>query len=315
MRVLTFALVVLLFGTAHAEPPSGSVALLPLDADQQLEIYGQAVASEIARALVAGGIKVVVVGPRMAVPEGARLVVDGTIKAGKGDAVTLAVRVRDPRDGTVVDTLVVTAPSHTSIDQAAEELSGRVLPSVRGRLATAEPTHEVHVDGRAPCPAGSTAEGRCGSVDKPHSARPAEVARPMLVAVFAPPGELEPLRAAFDGSVSTWAQRHHHDAKVLAPTALVPDTASKHVIDEKADFALIFELLAYTVEAGPVPTARARVRVRIADPGHIVFDRTVVTDTVVGDRGQAAAQLAERVAREILAIVEPHLKRSVASWR
>ncbi len=113
----------------------------------------------------------------------------------------------------------------------------------------------------------------------------------------------------------TWAHRHHHEAKLVESTALLPDNASKRVVADKADFALLFEVLAFDVAAGPIPTARATVRVRIADPGHIVFDRTVVTDTVVGDRGQPAAQLAERVAREILAIVEPHLKRSVASWR
>ncbi len=73
-----------LVGVARAEPePAHAVALLPLDADAKLELYGQPVASELARALVQGGLDVVVVGPKMAVPEKARLVVDGTIKFGK----------------------------------------------------------------------------------------------------------------------------------------------------------------------------------------------------------------------------------------
>ena len=39
---------------AHGQPtPGEAVALLPLDADRSLEIYGQPVASEIARALIA----------------------------------------------------------------------------------------------------------------------------------------------------------------------------------------------------------------------------------------------------------------------
>src|SRR5215468_10544975 len=73
---------------AVAEPaPAGDVvALLPLDADKSLEIYGQPVASELARALVAGNVYVVVVGPRMAVPDNARLIIDGTIALGKASS-------------------------------------------------------------------------------------------------------------------------------------------------------------------------------------------------------------------------------------
>src|SRR5438874_5521770 len=127
---LVIALVVV---AAHGSPAraggeADTVALLPLDADQRLEIYGQPVASELARALGAGGIEVVVVGRKMAVPERARLVIDGTIKAGKGDAVTLAVRVRDKSSGAVLDTQSVNAPELTAIDRAAEQLSALVLP-------------------------------------------------------------------------------------------------------------------------------------------------------------------------------------------
>src|SRR5262245_63460125 len=74
---------------AHGQPPGEAVALLPLDADRSLEIYGQPVASEIARALGAGNIAVVVVGPKMAVPDRARLIVDGRIGLGKANAVTI----------------------------------------------------------------------------------------------------------------------------------------------------------------------------------------------------------------------------------
>ncbi len=55
-------------GRVRAEPAGDAVALLPLDADRSLEIYGQPVASEIARALGAGNVQVVVVGPKTAVP-------------------------------------------------------------------------------------------------------------------------------------------------------------------------------------------------------------------------------------------------------
>jgi hypothetical protein len=61
--------------------------------------------------------------------------------------------------------------------------------------------------------------------------------------------------------------------------------------------------------------ARARVRVQILGPRAVVFDRVVVTDTVLGDPGRGPLEVAARVAREVLAILGPHLRRSVPSWR
>src|SRR5437588_6036430 len=110
-RIAVLCAVVLLGGPARAQPAGGAVALLPLDADQRLEVYGQPVAGEIARELVAGGIDVVVVGPNMAVPERAKLIVDGTISAGKGASVVLAVRIRERATGATLDKLDATAPA------------------------------------------------------------------------------------------------------------------------------------------------------------------------------------------------------------
>jgi hypothetical protein len=67
-------------------------------------------------------------------------------------------------------------------------------------------------------------------------------------------------------------------------------------------------------EARGIPVATARVRVRIADAERVVFERVVVTDTVVGERGMAPAALAARVAAEVLAILRPHARRAVAAW-
>ena len=43
-----------------------TIAMLPLDGEKRLELFGQPVAAEIARALKAAGIDVVVVGASMA---------------------------------------------------------------------------------------------------------------------------------------------------------------------------------------------------------------------------------------------------------
>lgn len=276
-------------GRAAAQPAGDAVALLPLDADRSLEIYGQPVASEIARALVAGGVQVVVVGPRMAVPERARLIIDGTIASGKGSAVTISLRIRNTIDGVTLDNLAATAPGLARIDSAASELSARVLPIVRDRLATLRRATE-----------GARIE-----------ARPATApVRPISVAIAdGRGGDAGPLPAALDAAVASWAQAHHRTAQKIDPGKLAPGTG---------EFAIGFTILAYRVDDLPaaprVQAARARIRVQIIGPRGVVLDRVVATDSVIGEPGLGQPELAARVSREVLAILRPHMRRGLPSW-
>ncbi len=297
----------LLVGVARAEPePAHAVALLPLDADAKLELYGQPVASELARALVQGGLDVVVVGPKMAVPEKARLVVDGTIKAGKGDTVTLSARIRDSRDGTVYDTLAVTAGSLTAIDQAEEQLSGKVLPAVKDRLASLIAADRARVP-ELPKPAkpAPSAPSAPSSPSSPSST--------LLVSVSSAGGAGAALGAALSTALVPWATHRHHRVVVSADKAMSATT----VAAQKADLAITLEVLSIAIgeaEAAPIPTARARVHVRILDPQGVVFDRVIKTDTIVGDKGLDQPALVARTAREILSIADPQVRRRVPSW-
>ena len=99
---------------ARAEPET--IALLSLDADERLEIYGQPVAAEIARVLIAAKLDVVVVDAKMAVPTTARLVIDGSI-AQRGSTVLLEIRVRNPVDGGTFDKLEQRASSVAAISK------------------------------------------------------------------------------------------------------------------------------------------------------------------------------------------------------
>lgn len=301
VRVLVLlALVLGAAPRAHAEAPSGAVALLPLDADQRLELYGQPVASEIARALVAGKIDVVVVGPRMAVPERARLIVDGTITNGKGDAVVLTIRVRNKVDGVVLATMQATADGLANIDKAAAELSGRVLPSVRERLAARPPpVRDV---------------GAVHEVVTPPAPAPVRL-RPLLVAVSAADASTDRLRGPLASAFDTWARVHDREPTPTDPPMLARALASTTVKASGNDLGIALEIGGYTLEPGAVPRARARVRVRIADTVGVVFDRVVVTDTVVGDKQMPLDALAARVAREVVDIMRPHVARSVVGWR
>ena len=80
-----------------------------------------------------------------------------------------------------------------------------------------------------------------------------------------------------------------------------------------------FAVIAYSVKVdNKVPMARARVQVKIGDSecgakGRPIckFDRVMRTDTIVGDTDAPAEQLAARTAREVLAILRPHLRRAM----
>lgn len=285
--------------SALAEPAGYGIALLPLDADKGLEIYGQPVASEIARALAVGNVRVVVVGPRMAVPDRTPLIIDGTIAQGKGSAVTIALRIRRTDGGRLRKTsLVATAPGLAKIDGAAAELSSQLLPVVRDLLAALSSESEDHgrVVEAPPVPASD---------------------RPVLIAVAgagqAP--EPGPLRGALQAAVANWIRAHHGVPRDTAPAGLTAPA----VTAAGADLAIGFSILDWSVEqpddrAQPA-MARARVRVQILGPRAAVFDRVVATDTVLGDPGRGPPELAARVAREVLAILGPHMRRSVPSWR
>ena len=121
---------------ADPAPADYGVALLPLEADKGLEIYGQPVASELSRALEAGNIRVVVLRPRMPVPDHTGLIIDGTIALGKGSAVTISLRIRRADGGArAKKSLAASAPGLAKIDSAAAELSAQLLPAVRELLA------------------------------------------------------------------------------------------------------------------------------------------------------------------------------------
>jgi hypothetical protein len=288
MRLLlvSFALLFALASPARAD--DNAVALLPLDADAKLELYSQSVASEVARALVAGGVDVVVVGPKMEVPQRARMIVDGTI-TGKGDTITLTLRIRDARAGTVLGSVPATA---TSVTQATEDLSKKIVPAVKTQLAALQPAPPPRDDHAIPPP-------------------PAPVHREPAAILGEVTGK-GPLRDALEHELAPWAKR----AVELMPNVLVDMVVPAMPATHNASAAIALDVLAFSVSwRSDVPLARARVRVRVVDRSAVVFDRVIVTDTVVGDRHQSDEALAARTAREVLAILEPHLHRKLAGWR
>ena len=297
--IRAIVLVLLFASTARAD--DSKVALLPLDAAAKLEVYGQVVASEIAQALIAGRIDVVVVLPKMAVPEQAKLIVDGKISAGKGGAIELSIRVRDPKSGAMVQQFQATAASLETLDKTTKELSEKVLPVLRDKLDQLANKPVVDAGKQPPRPIGPRTMP----------------ARPVLIGVgtksMSP--ATQTFRTVLADAVPGWVSEAHRAASIVEANMLDAKTATKTVAGSNADRAIAFEVLSYKLWGDKVPMGTARVRVRIADAGQILFDRVVVTDTIVGDKEMSAELFAARVAREVLSIMRPHVRRAVPAWQ
>ena len=288
----------LLAATARADD---KVALLPLDAPAKLEVYGQVVASEIAQALIAGKIDVVVVLPKMDVPDEAKLIVDGKISAGKAGAIELSIRVREPKAIKPVGQFARTASSLEALPKTTRELADEVLPALRDKLAAL---------------AKSADPVKPPVVVAPPIEAPRPPVRPILVGVMAKSSSAnaDKLRIALVETMPSWVARAQRVSSTIEAGMLDAKTATKTVAGSNTDRAIAFEVLGYSLWGDTVPMGRARVRVRIADAGQILFERVVVTDTIVGDKGMSTDAFALRVANDVLAILRPHVRRTVPGW-
>jgi hypothetical protein len=291
VRWLIVAIAVLVARPVHADTPPQTVALLPLATGKGFELYGQPVASEVARALRAGGLEVVVVSAGATPPSRARVVIDGTIAGGAKGAVTLTVRVRDADKGVVVTTLDATAPELTALDHAAADLAARLLPAVKAQLAA----HDAITSAPPPPP---------HVVEPPHVPT---VRRPSLPAAFAYGGSLDPdFPAAAAAEVARALVERTGHVAVDAPRA--PDGKP---IDVPFEIAVVIER--YELIQDGVWTARATARVRWIDGrGKTLVDRVVHTDTLVGARTDDRAAMLRYVDAQLVQIVAPHLD---AWWR
>ena len=157
------------------------------------------------------------------------------------------------------------------LDKAAADLSARVVPLVKNHLATLAKPAVVETQ----------------PIDSKIIPRPLpRPAAPTLVVDVDSPTtpELLRLRQALERELPAWVQQQRYAANVT------------------------LYVRTFKIDSGTVPTARARVQVRIKDTK---FDRIVRTDTIVGDKSFTPDQLAARTAREVLAILRPHLRRAL----
>jgi len=282
------------------------IALLPLAADKKLQIYGQPVASEVARALEQDGFSITVVSSTAPVPSKARLVIDGRIVRGDGDTVLIEARVRDPAIGKIVAEVSATAPTLTRIDEAAAALAQQLAAVLRDGIAAqdeaARPKPRVDpepVEGD-PTPAPAV------KVD----GRPiALVAVRSAVSRGQDDPELIPLLRVGAGRL---AGLIGHQASEVSEPPTAADTPAT-LITGKAKLLVVIDLLAISYGEGGVITARARARVRVADASGVVFERTVRTATLVGGRGDRRDAVARAAIDQLVDIAMPRVREKLAA--
>jgi hypothetical protein len=282
-----------------------SVALLPLDGEKRLEIYGQPVAAELARSLKAAGVEVVVVGANMAVPAEAKLIVDGTIKA-KKQTITLELRIRAAKDGATLETLPPSSGALTNIDKVAADVAAHVVPAVKTELE-ALAKKATPPDGVKPPE----------HTDTPPVVATTPVLPELVVATSSSGGPVNGLlQAALDKELVAFAAKHAHAIKTVAGAAFDKKKEAATAVEAAGgELGISLRVLGLLIVPGKVPMARARVELRVVDRLGVKFDRVIVTDTIVGDREISEDDFAARVAREVLMIAHPNIRRSVTSWK
>ena len=154
--------------------------------------------------------------------------------------------------------------------------------------------------------------GGVHQVDQP----PQPQLRPMLAVVSMTDMESDPLRAALTIQLEAQLRKVYRSPQLVSPAKMSHALATQTVKDSKLDLGMLLEITSYTLELEDnVPIARAHVRFRVTDAVGIVFDRVIVTDSIVGEKLMPLPVLAERVAREVFDIARPHLRRKVTAWR
>jgi len=288
----TLVLVALALARPAAADRPTTIAVIPLQADRRLALYGAPVASELAGALERAGFEVVLVSDVAVVPTRAWLVVDGRLVA-TGKAVTIELRIRDPERAVDVTRLAARAPTLASIDAATRDLAADLTAAiVAARPAAAPPPPHAPIDPVAPRdpidPVAPIAPPPAPPDPRPHA---------QLVVRG---------KALHDGAGAPL------DVAALTRPALTRLAARLGyvVVDDPAAPLVITAELTRLVAGfeGDVPVGRGRARVIVSRAGAVVFDRLVRTDTVVGSRGDRVDTVVRLVAAQAADVVLPRVR-------
>ena len=299
MRRLLFALFLLLgmLIGAPAARADEAIAVLPLtSSEKRLAMYGVPVARVLAGHLRQAGNTVETVTGSGSPPRRVAWVIDGRIVAASRGRVVLEARLRDPGRGKAFGQVASKPGRLTEIDELARQVAADLAPLLaRARASAAART-----------PTGS--DPPAASAPSPAIATPA--LRPAIVITR----DKEPI---VTDALAALVERLGYRPVVSDLTGIAaPDKVKGALGSESgARFALLAQVKSVDYEwAGKgVLTARGSMRLVLVDgAGKPLYNAVLDTDTLVGNRGDRHAALLGFVARQVMQMATPRLKKVLA---
>ncbi len=291
MRRLVIALLLLL-GVTPARADEGAIAVLPLtSSEKRLAMYGVPVARVLAAALRQSGNAVETVTGTGGLPKRVAWVIDGRIVAASGGRVVLEARLRDPGRGRAFGQVASKPGRLTEIDELARQVASDLGPLLARARAAAAST-----------PPPTTAPAH-------PSTSPVPALRPAMVITR----DKEPI---VTDALAALVERLGYRAVVSDLSGIAPPPKVKGALGRaSARFALLAEVkdVDYEWAARDILTARGSMRLVLVDgAGRPLYNAVVATDTLVGSRGDRHAALLGFVARQVMQMAAPRLKKALA---
>jgi hypothetical protein len=287
---------------AWADAPT-TIAVIPLQAERRLALYGAPVASELSASLRHAGFEVVLLSDGTEVPTRAWLVVDGRI-LNTGKAITIELRVRDPEHAVDVARLAAHAVTVNEIDGATKALAADLTRVIEAAQASRD--HAL----TTPTP----------TLTPTTTLPPTTTLTPTTTATPTPPPPIDPRPRAV--IIVHGKPLHRPSGEELAIVPLTTPAMNRlasrlgYRTDSIGARGLTITADLSWVAAGyegEVPIGRGRVHVTVTRETAIVFDRVVRTDTVVGSRGDRVDTLVRLIAEQVADIVAPRIRERLAA--
>lgn len=290
----SLALLVVLLAAAPARADDGAIAVLPLtSSEKRLAMYGVPVARVLAGQLRQAGNTVETVTSSRSLPRRVAWVIDGRIVAASGGRVVLEARLRDPGRGSAFGQVASKPGRLTEIDELARQVAGDLAPLLVRARASAKSAKTS----TAPPPASA-----------PAASAPLAV-RPTIVITR----DREPI---VTDALAALVERLGYRAVVSDLGGIAPPDKVKGALGKaSARYALLAEVRSVDYEwaAKDVLTARGTMRLVLVDgAGKPLYNGVLDTDTLVGNRGDRHAALLGFVARQVMQMAAPRLKKALA---
>jgi hypothetical protein len=271
----------------------GAIAVLPLtSSEKRLAMYGVPVARVLAAHLRQSGVTVETVTGSGSLPRRVAWVIDGRIVSSPGGRVVLEARLRDPGRGSAFGQVASKPGRLTEIDKLARQVAGDLTPLLARARASSAKTSAITPPPSPP----------------PSSVSNTAPVRPAIVITR----DREPI---VTDAMASLVERLGYRAVVGEMAGIAaPDKVRAALGKASAPFALLAEVRSvdYEWDRG-ILTARGTMRLVLVDrAGKPIYNAVLDTDTLVGNRGDRHDALLGFVARQVMQMAAPRLRKALS---